>query len=43
MPETQKMFDEYKEHDVTIYGGYLDDDAKIMQSVSGGIATVLAE
>lgn len=37
------MFDEYKEHDVAVYGGYLDDNVKIMQSASGGIATALAE
>lgn len=37
------MFDEYKEHDVAVYGGYLDDESKLMQSASGGIATALAE
>lgn len=37
------MFDEYKEHDVAIYGGYLDNEEKLMQSASGGIATALAE
>lgn len=37
------MFDEYKEHDVAIYGGYLDDESKLMQSASGGIATALTE
>lgn len=38
-----KMFDEYKEHDAAIYGGYLDDESKLLQSASGGIATALAE
>lgn len=30
-------------HDIAVYGGYLDDDNKLMQSTSGGIATALAE
>lgn len=38
-----KVFDEYKEHDVAIYGGYLDDKSKLLQSASGGIATALTE
>lgn len=37
------MFDEYKNHDVAVYGGYLSDDKKLIQSTSGGIATALAE
>ena len=34
---------EYNKHDVAVYGGYLDDNAKILQSASGGIATALSE
>ncbi len=30
-------------HDIAVYGGYLDNDSKLMQSASGGIATALAE
>ena len=30
-------------HDVAVYGGYIDNDDKLMQSSSGGIATALAE
>lgn len=30
-------------HDVAVYGGYIDNDNKLMQSASGGIATALAE
>ena len=30
-------------HDIAVYGGYIDDDDKLMQSASGGIATALAE
>ncbi len=30
-------------HDVAVYGGYLDNKNKLMQSTSGGIATALAE
>lgn len=37
------MYEEYSLHDVAVYGGYIDDDAKLMQSASGGIATALAE
>lgn len=37
------MFDEYNKHDVAIYGGYLDNKSKLMQSSSGGIATALTE
>lgn len=32
-----------KSHDVAVYGGYIDNDTKLMQSSSGGIATALAE
>lgn len=39
----EKMFEEYNDHDVAIYGGYLIGNAKVMQSASGGIATALAE
>lgn len=37
------MHSEYGEHDVAVYGSYLTDDAKILQSASGGIATALSE
>ena len=37
------MYSEYNEHDVAIYAGYLNDDDKILQSASGGIATALSE
>ena len=37
------MYEEYNKHDVAIYGGYLNDNAKILQSASGGIATALSE
>lgn len=37
------MYSDYDKHDVAIFGGYLDDDAKILQSASGGIATALSE
>ena len=37
------MYSEYDAHDVAVYGGYLNDDAKILQSASGGIATALSE
>ncbi len=37
------MFDGYNKHDVSVYGGYLVDESKLMQSSSGGIATALAE
>lgn len=32
-----------RSHDVAVYGGYISDDNKLMQSTSGGIATALAE
>ena len=38
-----KMYSEYDKHDFAVYGGYLNDDAKILQSTSGGIATALSE
>lgn len=37
------MYSEYNKHDVAVYGGYLNDNAKILQSASGGIATALSE
>ena len=37
------MFKEYCNHDVAVYGGYLQDNAKILKSASGGIATALSE
>lgn len=37
------MFEEYKEHDVAVYGGYIDDNMKLLESTSGGIATALSE
>lgn len=30
-------------HDVAVYGGYVNDEEKLIQSTSGGIATALAE
>ena len=41
--EDRKMYSEYNEHDVAVYGGYLEDNTKILQSTSGGIATALSE
>ena len=37
------MFEEYTSHDVAVYAGYIDDDAKLLKSASGGIATALSE
>lgn len=37
------MFEECSSHDVAVYGSFLSDDAKILQSSSGGIATALSE
>lgn len=37
------MYSEYDKHDVAVYGGYLKDNANILQSTSGGIATALSE
>lgn len=37
------MYEEYNKHDVAVYGGYLDNEAKLLQSSSGGIATALSE
>lgn len=37
------MYSEYNKHDVAVYGGYLNDNPKILQSTSGGIATALSE
>lgn len=37
------MHQKYDEKDIAVYGGYLDDDKKILQSTSGGIATALSE
>ncbi len=37
------MYNDYDKHDCAIYAGYLDDDAKLLQSASGGIATALSE
>ena len=37
------MYSEYNKHDIAVYGGYLSDNAKILQSASGGIATALSE
>jgi len=37
------MFKEYNSHDVAVYGGFLSEDARILQSTSGGIATALSE
>ena len=37
------MYEEYNKHDLAVYGGYLDNTAKLLQSASGGIATALSE
>ena len=37
------MYEEYNKHDVAVYGGYLDNATKLLQSTSGGIATALSE
>lgn len=37
------MHEEYNLHDIAVYGGYIDDKIKLLQSSSGGIATALAE
>ena len=33
----------YKDHNFAVYGGYIDNDEKLLQSTSGGIATAMAE
>ena len=37
------MFEEYANHEVAVYGGYLNDHTKLLQSASGGIATAMSE
>ena len=37
------MYSQYNKHDIAVYGGYLTDNARILQSTSGGIATALSE
>lgn len=37
------MSEEYNQHDVAVYGGYVNQHDKLMKSASGGIATALAE
>lgn len=37
------MFEYYSQHDVAVYGGFINDETKLMQSTSGGIATALSE
>ncbi len=37
------MYEEYHSHDAAVYSGYIDDEEKLMQSTSGGIATALSE
>ena len=37
------MFEEYKNHDIAVYSGYIDNDEKLLKSASGGIATALSE
>lgn len=37
------MYEEYAFHDVAVYAGYIDDETKLLQSASGGIATALTE
>lgn len=37
------MFEEFKNHDVAVYAGYMTDNSKLLKSTSGGIATALGE
>ena len=37
------MFEEFSRHSLAVYGAYRDDDAKIMQSTSGGVAAALTD
>lgn len=37
------MLEEYSNHDIAVYAGYIDDNVKLLQSASGGVATALSE
>jgi hypothetical protein len=37
------MFGEYKSHDIAVYAGYINDEMKLLQSASGGVATAISE
>ena len=37
------MYDAWNQHDIAVYAAYLEDDAKLLQSASGGVATALSE
>ena len=37
------MFDEYKGHDIAVYGAYLSDIEELRESASGALGTALAE
>ncbi len=37
------MFEEYKDHDIAVYGGYVLDDEELLSCSSGGIATALSK
>lgn len=39
----EETIDNYKEHDIAVYGGYLRDSKLVEKSSSGGIATALAK
>ncbi len=36
------MYEDYKTHDIAIYGGFLKNDQELLECTSGGIATALA-
>jgi len=37
------MYEAYNQHDIAVYAAYLEDNAKLLQSASGGVATALSE
>ena len=37
------MFRKFISHDISVYGGYILDKQKLLNSSSGGIATALSE
>ncbi len=37
------MYEAYQDHSIAVYGGYLKERRKLLESSSGGIATALAE
>lgn len=36
------MYEEFKDHSIAVYGGYVKDDSELLQCASGGAATALA-